>query len=94
MSPTHTSELYKPFNHGHNMQRSNCRLQLPYRSTSYGHEALSFLGPKLWDNLPAYIKSSSNIKTFEHDINKLFFKELEKKEDNVYFIIKDLFYRT
>ena len=85
MSPTYTSELYKPFNYGHNTRRSNCRLQLPYRNTSYGHKALSFLGPKLWNYLPAYIKSSSNINTFRHNIKKPFFKELQKKEDSVYF---------
>ena len=43
MSPACTSELYKPFSHGHNTRRSNCRLQLPHRNTSYGHKALSFL---------------------------------------------------
>ena len=84
ISPTYTFELYKPFNHGHNTQRSNCRLQLPYRNTSYGDKALSFLGPKLWNNLPAYIKSSSHINISKHDIKKLFFKELQKKEDTVY----------
>ena len=71
MSPAYTSELYQPFNHGHNTRRSNCRLQLPHRNTSYGHNALSFLG--------------SNINTFKHDIKKMFFKELQKKEDSVYF---------
>ena len=83
MSPAYTSELYQPFNHGHNTRRSNCRLQLPHRNTSYGHEALSFLGPKLWNNLPVNIKSSSNINTFKHDIKKLFFKELQKKDSSV-----------
>ena len=53
MSRAYTSELNQRFNHGHNARRSNCRLQLPYRNTSYGHKALSFLGPKLWNNLPA-----------------------------------------
>ena len=55
------------------------------RNTSYGHKALSFLGPKLWNNLPDKIKFSSNISTFKHDIKKLFFKELQKKDDSVYF---------
>ena len=85
MSTTYTSELYQPSNHGHNTRRSNCRPQLPYKNTSYGHEALSFLGPKLWNNLLAKIKSNSNISTFKHDIKKLYFKELQKKEDSVYF---------
>ena len=82
---TYTSELYQPFNHSHNTRRSNCRLQLPYRTTSYGHKTLSFLGPKLCNNLPAELKSSSNINKFKHNIKKLFFKELQKKEDSVYF---------
>ena len=85
MSPTYTSQLYQPFSLGHITRRSNCRLQLPYRNTSYGHKALSFFGPKLWNNLPAKIKSSSNINTFKHDIKKLFFKELQKKNNSVYF---------
>ena len=85
MSPTYTSELYKTFNHGHKTRKSSCRLQLPYRNTSYGHKALSFSGPKLWNNLPAYIKSSSNTNAFKHDIRKLFFKGFQKKEDSVYF---------
>ena len=46
MSLTYTSELYKSFNHGHSTQRSNCRLQLPYKSTSYGYKDLCFSGPK------------------------------------------------
>ena len=85
MSPTYTSELHKSFNHGNNTRRSNCRLQLPYRNTSYGHKALSFLGPKLWNNVPAKVKPFSNINTFKHGIKKLFIKELQKKEDSVYF---------
>ena len=85
MSPAYTSELYQPFKHGHNTRRSNCRLQLPHKSTSYGHKALSFFGRKLWNNLPANIKSSSNINTFKHDIKMLFFKKLQKKDDSVYY---------
>ena len=85
MSPAYTCKLYQPFNLGHNKRRSNYRLQLPYRNTSYGHKALSFLGPKLCNNLPAKIKSSSNINTFKHDIKKGFFKEPQRKDNSVYF---------
>ena len=46
ISATCTFELYKHFNHGHKTRRSNCRLQKPYRNTTYDHEALSFSGPK------------------------------------------------
>ena len=79
MSPIYTSELYQSFNHGQNKRRSNCRLQLSHRNTSHGHKALSFLGPNLWNNLPADIKSTSNINTFK-----------QKRKTTVFiFIIKD-----
>ena len=95
MSPAYTSELYQPFNHGHNTRRSNCRLRSPYRNTSYGHKSLFFLGPKLWNNLLAKIKSSSNINTFKHDIKKQFSKELQKKNDRrLFLLLRTLLYRT
>ena len=87
ISPTYTSELYKLFNHGHNTRRSNCRLQLPYRNTSYGHKALSFLGSKLWNILPAKIKSSSNINTFKHDIKKAIFQITSKERTQCLFLL-------
>ena len=92
MSPAYTSELYKPFNHGHNTRRSNCRLQLPYRNTSYGHKALSFLGLKLWNNLPAYIKSSSNIiNTFiQTRYQKAIFQRTSKERRQCLFYYKGL----
>ena len=85
MSPAYTSGLYQPFNHGHNTRRSNCRLQLPHRNISYGHKALSFLGPNVWNNLPDKIKLSFLISCLNVLIFELFFKELQKKDDSVYF---------
>ena len=88
----YTSELYNLFNHGHNTRRSNCRLQLLYRNTSYGHEALSFLGPKLWNNLPAKIKSSSNINTLKHDIKKAIFQRTSKERIQCLFLLLRTFF--
>ena len=39
------------------------------------------------DEPPEILDCSLNINTFKHNINKLFFKELQKKEDSVYFLL-------
>ena len=77
MSPTYTSELYKPFTHSHNTRRSNCRLQSPYRNTSYGHKVLSFSSPK----------SSSNINRLKHNIKKLFFQRTSEERRQYLFLL-------
>ena len=93
MCPTNTFELYKPFHHGYNTRRSNCRLKLPYRNISYGHKALSFLGPKLWNNLPGYIKSSLSIYIYvQTRYQKTYFSKNFKRKKTVFiFNFKDLF---
>ena len=79
MSPTYMSEFYQPvYNHAHNTRRSAYKLQLPYRSSIHDQKALSYLGPRLWNNLSADIKSNTNV-TIKYDIKKLFFDELQKK---------------
>ena len=50
----------------------------------HGRKALSYLGPRLWNNLSADIKSNTNVNTLKHDIKKLFFDELQEKEDDIY----------
>ena len=83
MSPSYTSEIYSQLNHGHNTRNSSCKLQLPCRSSNYGQKALSYLGPKLWNSLPSHIKLSAYSNTFKHNIKKVFFEKLQKKEDNI-----------
>ena len=79
VSRTYVSEVYQPFNHGHNTRRAAYKLQLPYRNSIHRQEAVSYLGPRLWNNLPVDIKSNTNVNTFKHDIKKLFFDEPEKR---------------
>ena len=45
----------------------------------------SHLGPKTWNNLLTEIKLSRNVNTFKHSIKKLFFNELQKQNDNIFF---------
>ena len=47
-------------------------------------KALSYLGPKTWNMLPAEIKLWKNVNTFKHDIKKLFFEKLQKDTDDIF----------
>lgn len=42
---------------------------------TYGDRAFSVAGPVLWNNLPAYIKSSQNVNSFKRDLKTHLFKE-------------------
>ena len=84
MSPEYVSELYQPIHHGHNTVMSKHKLHLPYRNSNYGQKTISFLGPRLWNNLTAGVRSSTNVNTFEHEIKKLFFSQLQKKENDIF----------
>ena len=72
--------------HRHNTSMLKYKLLLPYRRRSYGQNTIWFLLPKLWDNLPAGVKSSTNVITFKHDIRKTFFSQLCKKENEILLI--------
>ena len=65
MSPEYVSELYQPTHHGHNTRMPMYKLRLSYRNSNYGQKIISFLGPKLWNNLPAAVKSCTNVNTFK-----------------------------
>ena len=48
--------------------RNQCKLNLSVpkvNQVSYGEKSLRFYGPKIWDSLPFYVKTSENLKTFE-----------------------------
>ena len=84
MSLEYVSELYQPIHHGYNTRMSKCKLQLQYRNSNYGQKTISFLGPRLWNKLPAAVKSSANVNTFKHEIENLFLSQLQKKENDIF----------
>ena len=57
----YVSELYRTIYHGCNTCLLRYKQHLPYQSSSHGQETISFLGPKLWNNLPVAIKSGTNV---------------------------------
>ena len=49
-----------------------------------GQNGLSYLGPKIWNNLHSDLKSAESVNSFKHKIKNKFFKDLQNQEDNPY----------
>ena len=80
MAPDYTSEIFHP-SHGRQTRVSTYRIGRPFRKSVYGQKTLSYLGPKIWNSLPAQIKLRKNVNTFKHYIKNLFFNKLQKRDD-------------
>ena len=79
-------EIFHPVNMVHNTRRSKHRLILPHRKNNRGQKSLSFMGPKIWNNLHSELKTIENVNTFKHEIKKTFFiSRLKKREENPYY---------
>ena len=83
-SPAYFSEIYNRFDQRQNTRSSKLKLHLPQRNSNKGQKGISYLGPRTWNRLPPEIKSVGSINTFKHDIKKMFFGDLKKREDDVY----------
>ena len=85
-TPNYVSELYHPSNQSHDTRRSKNKLHIPLRSKNLGQKGLSFMGPKLWNNLTSNVKSVSNVNVnkFKHNLKEIFFENLKKKENDIY----------
>ena len=85
-TPNYVSEIYHPINQSHDTRRSKNKLHLPLCTKNSGQKALSYMGPKLWNNLSSNVKSVSdiNLNKFKHDLKEIFFEDLKKKENDIY----------
>ena len=87
ISPAYTSEIYQPTDQTRNTRSSKHRLHLPYRNSNQGQKGLSFIGPKIWNKLSSETKTAGSVNTFKHNTKKIFFKDLKRKEDDIYIYI-------
>ena len=65
-------------------RRSKNKLNQPFRKSNKGQNGLSYLGPKIWNNLHSDLKSAESVNSFKHKIKNKFFKDLQNQEDNPY----------
>ena len=75
-SPAYMSDIFKHDNNARTTRNSENRFLVPLRRTNVGQNSLSYLGPKLWNNLPNDLKLSKNRNTFKHKLKSAYFNEL------------------
>ena len=60
------------------LRNSYQKLKQPFRKTNNSQNALSFIGPALWNKIPEEIKRTMNLNAFKHNFKKHNLKELGK----------------
>ena len=60
------------------LRKSNHKLRRPFRKINTGQNALSFIGPALWNKVPEEIKRTINLNAFKHNLMKHYLKKLGK----------------
>ena len=75
ISPYYMSEIFIPHKTVQNTRNSEHRFKVPLKRTNMGQNSLSYLGPKLWNNLPNEIKISKSRNVFKHKIKSAFFED-------------------
>ena len=69
---------------GVNTRRSFQKLPQPFRRTCQGQNSVSYIGPSVWNRLPAKLKSIDNLNTFKHNVKKYYLSKLRKRETNAF----------
>ena len=60
------------------LRNSYQTLQQPFRKTNTGQNALSFIGPTLWNKVPEEVKRTINLNAFKDNLKKYCLKDLVK----------------
>ena len=84
-SPPYMSEIY--INNDSptiNTRRSLNSLKQPNYIKNCSRNALSYIGPKLWNDLDQGVKISCSTNSFKHALKKSFFNELKSREKGIY----------
>ena len=83
-SPAYMYDIYNKILYTHGTRKSYLRLELPSINTFSGKKGLSYIGPRLWNDLSFDLKGCNGANTFKHKVKEDFFRKLKKKEDDIY----------
>ena len=83
-APTYADEIFHPVDQSRVTRRSKLKLNLPFRKSNTGQKCLSYLGPKIWNNLSSDLKSTNNVNSFKHKIKDDIFQNIQREENDVY----------
>ena len=65
-------------------RRSVLKSKLPLKKNKMGQNAISYIGPKVWNELPSECKLEDNSNKFKYKIKEEFFKNMQRKNDDIY----------
>ena len=77
-------EIFHHVDAVHNTRRSKHWLIKPHITNNRGQKSLSFIGPKICNNLHTELKTIKDVNTFKHKIKNAFFISFKKREENIY----------
>ena len=75
-STMYMSDIFIPYETSQCTRNSMHRFLVPMRKTNMGQNSLSYLGPKLWNNLPCDTKLSKSRNIFKHQLKSAYFDML------------------
>ena len=58
-------------------RNSYLKLICPFQNTNMGQNALSFIGPLIWNKTPEVLKKTNSINTFKHNLKKYYPTQLK-----------------
>ena len=76
--PSYLNEVFELAS-PNNLRTRNRYLKLicPFRKTNMGQNALSFIGPSIWNKTPEVLKKTNSINTFKHNLKKYYLTQLK-----------------
>ena len=84
LGPAYMSDMFSLPQNPRTTRRSTFKLKLPYKCTNMGQTGISYIGPKIWNNLPSQCKLENNPNKFKHKLKDLFFHNIQRVNDNIY----------
>ena len=77
--PHYLNEVYEYAPQCRIESRSNfAKLKVPFQKTNIGQKSLSYIGPFLCNNLPGYMKKTTVLNTFKHNLKKKYLGKLAR----------------
>ena len=69
LAPSYLQDMFQYSHHGHVL-----KLMIPSVTSRHGKRSFSYIGPKIYNNLPAHITSAENTKQFKVLLKTFLFK--------------------
>ena len=82
------TDVFKPAGQPNSTTRASMlKLSQPLRRTNHGQNNISYIVPIIWNNLPNYLKTTSNLNTYKHRVKEHFFHRIRNEANNIYIYI-------